>query len=103
MKIGNGYIVTDHAQRRFAERFPELIIAEVWAKAFITRTGKSCIVRIRSQCRNHLDVTRRDFRGYYYKVAERKAGLKAVVFVCAPPKIIVTVFPLENDKDNSNS
>lgn len=82
--------VTQHAAVRFAERFPQLDIEEEWAKAKRQRTGRKKIIKIRKQCRAHLDVTSRNFKGYYYKVSPTNK----VVFVVTPPETIVTVFAL---------
>ena len=81
---------TRHAVNRFAERFSHLDIEEEWAKAKRQRTGQSTITKIRKQCRAHVAVTSKNFKGYYYKVSPSNK----VVFVVAPPETIVTVFAL---------
>ena len=84
---------SNHAARRWMERFPDLAPAEEWASAMTAsgRVGKSRRARIRQQCRVHAAAGEiaATFRGVYYRVSA-----KGVVFVVAPGYRIVTVFPL---------
>jgi hypothetical protein len=84
-----GVRLTRHAKKRWAERFPALKLHEEWITAAQNRIGKKTISRIRKQCPNQWHVTNRNFKGYYYKVSANR-----VVFVMAPPSLIVTVFEL---------
>lgn len=85
---------SNHAARRWLERFPHLAPAEEWASAMTPsgRVGKSRRARIRKQCREHAAAGEiaATFRRVYYRVSA-----EGVVFVVAPGYVIVTVFPLQ--------
>ena len=76
--------ITDHAKKRWMERFPDLDLLNEWYKSRLA--GKKRIRQIKKQCPNH-DMN--GFKGYYYMTT------KDIVFVVAPKEIIITVFPLE--------
>lgn len=82
---------TRHALQRWAERFPSQRMAEAFERA--RRPGKSARKKILRQLGDHArELARR--RGRYFLVSRSGA-----VFICAPPEIVITVFPLTGDQD----
>ena len=80
---------TEHARLRFAERFPELVLAEEWATAKHGRgLGKKLFKFVRKGCptAGPRYMSSREFKGIYYKVSKNK-----VIFVVRPPMEIITV------------
>lgn len=80
---------TQHAKRRFRERFPGVNPADEWASAMTAsgRVGRSRKRQLRQRCRGHSGVMGKSFAGYYYRI-----GRSGCVFVVRPPFVIVTVF-----------
>ena len=84
-------IVTDHARKRWEERFPGRdMVAEF---TMSRRPGKATRRKLANQLS---DDTRKRTRGggRYYLVS--KAGAE---FVCTPPETIITTFPLTGNTD----
>lgn len=88
--------MTHHAQARWSERFSHLDLTEVWTKA--GRVGKKTMAAIRAACPAHVDVTTREFKGFYYRISRfysmTSKEHSQIVFVVTPPETIITVFPL---------
>lgn len=82
-------IATLHAQQRWAERFPDLDISLIFAKAKC-RVGRKTRALIRAACPAHDDVMRGGFKGIYYNMTPDR-----IVFVMTPPETIITAFRLE--------
>jgi hypothetical protein len=79
-------ILTRHATKRWAERFPGLDAQRAFDQS--RRAGRKIKARIRDRCPKHAHMVTRQFRGAYYRVAGR------IVFVCVAPERIITVFAL---------
>lgn len=86
MNLCRPTLVSKHAQMRWRERFPELDMQAEFAAA--KRPGKNQRRKIREQLPRRSKQVRA-FHGRYYLVSPHD-----VVFVVAPPEVIVTVFPL---------
>jgi hypothetical protein len=83
-------IFTDHALARWKERFPDLDIKFEWRDAYRSgKVGRNTKVKLRKHCVAHREFLGSNFKGYYYRRSK-----KGIIFVVAPPQIIVTAFKL---------
>lgn len=84
---------TKHAERRWNQRFPHLDKMEEWSDAYRARRriGRSFRLQLKKLCpiARSRGVISKTFNGYYYKMSKNR-----IVFVVAPPRIIITVFQL---------
>ena len=73
---------TQHARKRFAERFPHLVAIErEWAMTrWLTKEEKK---RLSNRVKSKI------FDGFYVRISKQ-----GVVFVIAQPKLVITVYPL---------
>lgn len=77
--------ITDHAYKRWLERFPELNLVDEYAKAK-RRVGKKMRIKIRESCPKNTQYCTRKFNGRYMRMTN-----EGIVFVVAPPETIITV------------
>jgi hypothetical protein len=79
---------TPHALERIAQRFAGVDISNAYACS--KRTGKKTKKKISESCPVASRVwMRHGFKGRYYRITKDK-----IVFVVAPPEVILTVFRL---------
>jgi len=79
---------TKHATERWAERFPDRDLTLEYCSAR-KGIGKRLRRKIGAQCPRHYRYTKGKFAGRYYLLNRND-----IVFVMAPPEIIITVFEL---------
>lgn len=78
---------TSHAIQRWAERFPELDPDYELMQARTFRGRK--LIQLRKACPAHKEKVSVWFNGNYYLLSQ-----SGVVFVMAPPRVVVTVMRL---------
>lgn len=84
-------ILSRHAQQRWKERFPSLDPEYEWK--WSGKLGGGLKGRVKQMCPRHARLMK-GFNGFYYTISPHR-----VIFVCAPPDFVVTVFRLpEHEK-----
>lgn len=82
--------MTDHAKKRWAERFSN--ICPYYEYSLARKPRKSQLSDIHKQCPDHTKLTKMGIhKGTFYKITPHN-----IVFVCTSEDIIVTVFPYAN-------
>lgn len=78
--------ITRHAKQRWAERFPELDLEEVYEHARYRRVGKKTKRMVAAACPAHKHYCSGLFNGRYLRMTR-----EGILFVVAPPETIITV------------